>query len=119
MSGNDLFFASLQGVIEIVRQHVDKLDARGVEQLVMAVTNMTARMSPLSAGSARHGNMRRSVRSQVRVSPTAAGALNVQPSALASASVTPVRVKARWATAIPASRMPGRTKGLRARRKAR
>ena len=32
MSGNDLFFASLQGVIEIVRQHVDKLDARGVEQ---------------------------------------------------------------------------------------
>ena len=30
---------------------------------------------------------------------------------------SPVRVKTRWATAIPASRMPGNTKGLRVRRR--
>ena len=52
-----------------------------LSSMVIAVTNMTASRSPLSAGSARQGNMRRSVRSQVRVSPTAAGALNIQPSA--------------------------------------
>ena len=51
--------------------------------------------------------MRRSVRSQVGVSPTAAGALNIQPATRASASVIAGEGKDEWATAIPASRMPG------------
>ena len=51
----------------------------------MAVTNMTAKISPLRAGKTCQGNMRRSPKSQVGVSPTAAGALNIQPWARASA----------------------------------
>ena len=61
--------------------------------------------------------MRRSFRSQVQVSPAAAGALNIQPSPRASLRVMPDRVKARYAAPIPASRMPGRTYGLSPRRR--